>query len=91
MRELPQTELGHFIHAGEVVFREDPAWVKPLNMMIGDRLNPKKDPFYRHADVVLTGWIVVEQDRILRDDEPLDEAVEAQIRNRQWLRTHPGL
>lgn len=36
------------------------------------------------------GWIVVEQDRILRDDEPLDEAVEAQIRNRQWLRTHPG-
>jgi inosose dehydratase len=37
------------------------------------------------------GWIVVEQDRILRDDEPLDEAVEAQIRNRQWLRAHPGL
>jgi inosose dehydratase len=38
-----------------------------------------------------SGWIVVEQDRILRDDEPLDEAVEAQIRNREWLRTHPGL
>jgi inosose dehydratase len=38
-----------------------------------------------------SGWTVVEQDRILRDDEPLDEAVEAQIRNRQWLRTHPGL
>jgi inosose dehydratase len=37
------------------------------------------------------GWIVVEQDRILRDDEPLDEAVEAQIRNREWLRAHPGL
>jgi inosose dehydratase len=38
-----------------------------------------------------TGWTVVEQDRILRDDEPLDEAVESQIRNRQWLRTHLGL
>ena len=37
------------------------------------------------------GWIVVEQDRILRDDEPLDEAVAAQISNRQWLRSHPGL
>jgi inosose dehydratase len=37
------------------------------------------------------GWVVLEQDRILRDDEPLDEAIEAQIRNRQWLRTHPGL
>lgn len=38
-----------------------------------------------------TGWIVVEQDRILGDDEPLDEAVEAQISNRRWLRTHAGL
>jgi inosose dehydratase len=37
------------------------------------------------------GWIVVEQDRILRDDEPLDDSVEAQIRNRQWLRTHAGV
>jgi inosose dehydratase len=37
------------------------------------------------------GWMVVEQDRILRDDEPLDEAVEAQIRNREWLRAHLGL
>ena len=37
------------------------------------------------------GWIVVEQDRILGDDEPLDEAIEAQIRNRRWLREHAGL
>jgi inosose dehydratase len=42
-------------------------------------------------DAGYSGWIVVEQDRILRDDEPLDEAVESQIRNREWLRTHPGL
>jgi len=38
-----------------------------------------------------TGWIVVEQDRILRNDEPIEEAVEAQIRNREWLRTHVGV
>jgi inosose dehydratase len=38
-----------------------------------------------------SGWIVVEQDRILRDDEPLEEAVEAQIGNRQWLRAHAGV
>ena len=43
-----------------------------------------KDTGYR-------GWIVVEQDRILGDDEPLDEAIEAQIRNRRWLREHAGL
>jgi inosose dehydratase len=38
-----------------------------------------------------SGWIVVEQDRILRDDEPLDEAVQAQIGNRQWLHAHAGV
>jgi inosose dehydratase len=38
-----------------------------------------------------SGWIVVEQDRILRDDEPLDDSVEAQISNRQWLRAHAGV
>jgi inosose dehydratase len=37
------------------------------------------------------GWIVVEQDRILRDDEELSEAAEAQVRNRAWLREHAGL
>lgn len=38
-----------------------------------------------------SGWIVVEQDRILRDDEPLDDSVESQIRNREWLRAHAGV
>jgi inosose dehydratase len=37
------------------------------------------------------GWVVVEQDRIPRDDELLSEAVEAQVRNRRWLREHAGI
>jgi inosose dehydratase len=32
------------------------------------------------------GWVCVEQDRIPRDDEPLAESAEAQVRNREWLR-----
>ena len=32
------------------------------------------------------GWLCVEQDRIPRDDEPLSEAADAQVRNRAWLR-----
>ena len=32
------------------------------------------------------GWLCVEQDRIPRDDEPLSESAEAQVRNREWLR-----
>jgi len=53
----PGGDVEDFIRAGSVVFREDPSWIKPLHMMIGDRLNPKKDPFYKHAEVVLfTAW-----------------------------------
>ncbi len=37
------------------------------------------------------GWLCVEQDRILRDDEPLSEPAAAQRRNREWLRAHAGL
>ena len=38
-----------------------------------------------------SGWVVVEQDRIPRPDEQLSESVEAQIRNRTWLREHAGI
>jgi inosose dehydratase len=37
------------------------------------------------------GWIVVEQDRIPREDEELAESAEAQARNRRWLRKHAGV
>ena len=37
------------------------------------------------------GWIVVEQDRIPRDDERLAESADAQVRNREWLRENVGL
>lgn len=42
-----------FIAAGKVVFQGDPVWVPPLHMMIGDRLDPAKEPFHRHAEVAL--------------------------------------
>jgi len=34
------------------------------------------------------GWIVVEQDRVLRPDEPFGHAVESAARNREWLGEH---
>ncbi len=43
------------------------------------------------GDVGYSGWVVVEQDRIPRDDERLEEGAEAQIRNRAWLRDHAGI
>lgn len=37
------------------------------------------------------GWIVVEQDRIPRPDEELEESATAQARNRAWLQEHAGV
>jgi inosose dehydratase len=42
-------------------------------------------------DVGYEGWIVVEQDRIPRSDEQLEESAEAQRRNRAWLRENVGV
>jgi hypothetical protein len=46
-------KTAEFIAAGKVVFQGDPVWVPPLHMMIGDRLDPAKEPFHRHAEVAL--------------------------------------
>jgi hypothetical protein len=59
--EIRQHEPGKhtqdFIRAGFEVFRDDPAWVPPLNMMMEEKLNPAKDPFHKHAEVALfTAW-----------------------------------
>lgn len=43
------------------------------------------------SDAGYEGWIVVEQDRIPREDEELRESAEAQVRNREWLRTNVGV
>ena len=56
-RHTPGGDTADFVRAGHEVFRDDPAWIAPLQMMIGDRLDPKKDPFHRHAEVILlTAW-----------------------------------
>jgi hypothetical protein len=55
--EVRRTEPGgdtrDFIRAGCEVFRGDPAWVRPLDFVLKEKLDPKKDPFHRHAAVAL--------------------------------------
>ena len=36
------------------------------------------------------GWVVVEQDSVLRDAGEFDEAAAEQVANREWLREHAG-
>jgi hypothetical protein len=53
----PGTDTNDFVEAGYTVFADDPHWIAPLEIMLRDRLNPAKDPFYRHAEVTLfTAW-----------------------------------
>jgi hypothetical protein len=50
-------DFGHvtkrFIEVGHRVYRDDPNWVAPLELDMGDRLNPKKNPFFQHAEGVI--------------------------------------
>ena len=49
--------MAEFIRAGHVIFENDPHWVAPLNFELRERLSPKKNPFFRRADVALfTAW-----------------------------------
>ena len=73
-------------HAGAIE-----AWQRGIFCELGSG-DVDLDGFFRELRAVgYDGWICVEQDRILRDDEPISESAEAQRRNRAWLREHAGL
>lgn len=53
----PGKDIKDFIRVAFDIYADDPAWIAPLNMEITDRLTPKKNPFFEHAEVALfTAW-----------------------------------
>ncbi|AKT40123.1 GNAT family N-acetyltransferase [Chondromyces crocatus] len=53
----PGHDIDDFVAAGHEVFRFDPTWVPPLDFEFKQRLTPKHNPFFNHADVTLfTAW-----------------------------------
>ncbi|MBI2982010.1 MAG: N-acetyltransferase [Deltaproteobacteria bacterium] len=50
---LSRADLLKFIKVPWKIYRDDPAWVPPLIQERKDFLNPKKNPFFEHADVQL--------------------------------------
>src|SRR5215216_7288963 len=46
-------DLRRFIKYPFVKYRDDPHWVPPLLIAEREKFNPKKNPFYQHARVVL--------------------------------------
>ncbi len=53
----PGSDVKDFIDAGHVVFRDDPAFVPPLDFEIGERLSPRHNPFFTRGEATyFTAW-----------------------------------
>ena len=50
-QHVPGEDTRDFVEAAYAVFEGDPAWVAPLRMVMHEKLDPKKDPFFQHAEV----------------------------------------
>lgn len=52
--EIRQTPMGgnlkDFLKVVETIYESDPVYIRPLDMDLSDRLNPKKNPFFEHAE-----------------------------------------
>ncbi|MEZ4262117.1 MAG: hypothetical protein R3B36_23760 [Polyangiaceae bacterium] len=56
-QHAPGKDVKPFLRAAHEVFLGDPAWVPPLDLEMKQRLDPKKNPFFKRADVALfTAW-----------------------------------
>lgn len=52
--EIRQTPMGGdlkpFLDVVDTIYAGDTQYIRPLDMDLGDRLNPKKNPFFEHAE-----------------------------------------
>lgn len=80
--ELTEHELGKdlddFVQVAYEVYRDDPAWVAPLQMEIRERLTPSKNPFFEHGECAIF---------TARKNGKLAGRISAQI-DREHLRVH---
>lgn len=53
----PGEKLDAFIRLQDRVFKDDGAYIAPLEFDLRDRLNPKKNPYFEHAEAIFfTAW-----------------------------------
>jgi len=64
VREFPMGgPVGDFLNVVDYIYGGDPAYVRPLNIELKDRLNPRKNPFFEHGEgttfcAYRNGWCV---------------------------------
>lgn len=59
---LNRQDQKQFIEVTKSIYKDDPNWIQPLTLERLDALNPKKNPYFEHAEVQL--WLAE------RDSEP---------------------
>jgi hypothetical protein len=64
IRQIPMGgPIDDFLNVVDYIYKSDPAYVRPLDMELKDRLNPKKNPFFEHGEGAIfcayrNGWVV---------------------------------
>jgi hypothetical protein len=57
MVDIRQSPLGgptgDFLNVVDIIYRGDRAYVRPLDMLVKDQLNPRKNPFFEHGEGVM--------------------------------------
>src|SRR5690606_6523229 len=76
-QHTPGGDISDFLEAAHVIFKSDPNWVPPLNIMLKDQLSPKS-PFFQHAEVTFF---------TARKNGQLAGRISAQV-DREHLRVH---
>ena len=81
IRQIPMGgSIGDFLNVVDYFYRGDPAYVRPLDMELKERLNPKKNPFFEHGEGTVfcayrNGWCVgrvtaqIDRDHVARYDD----------------------
>jgi GNAT superfamily N-acetyltransferase len=84
IRELHEGDkkvLRDFLDVVDDIYRNSPAYVRPLDFDVSDRLNKKKNPFFEHAEA--TAWVAY------RDGRPVGRCT-AQVDQEHIKRYHDG-
>jgi hypothetical protein len=51
IRQIPMGgRIDDFLNVVDYIYRGDPAYIRPLDMELKDRLDPKKNPFFEHGE-----------------------------------------
>ena len=54
-RVVPGADTNRFIDVAHACQSHDPHWVAPMRFIERDRLNPKKNPWFKHGEAAF--WI----------------------------------